>query len=153
MRQRHKRCTKCFIVKPITLFSKDKTGYMGHRANCKQCQNIQNKDCRDRRQNQNPDEKTHCWCCGVSLDTARQEHEQTRMKQQGPNATLPVCDVCQWKSAQTKTEIYRNRQPVKRPAADQTRFAELELIRAKLEGRPTRPEPPQPPTSDNTLGV
>ena len=152
-----KRCTKCFISKPIQKYSKDKNGKYGRRANCKVCQNVQNKDCRERRQEHNSGEDSHCWCCGVSLDMARQQHEQTRMKQYkqayGQDATLSVCDVCQWKSTQTKTQIYRDRQPVKRSAANQTHFAELEQIRAKLEGKPTRPAPPQSPGSDNDADV
>lgn len=33
-----KRCTKCLIEKPLTLFNKQNTGKMGRRSYCKECQ-------------------------------------------------------------------------------------------------------------------
>lgn len=151
-----KRCTKCFKIKPIHDFSRDKNGLYGRRANCKQCQNAQNKDCRDRRQNQNTDQDSHCWCCGIELDTTRQQREQLRIKQQGPDAMLPTCNVCQYKSPQQRAEIRRNRQapqPVKRDAKETAHFAELEKMRAMLDGKTHRPPPPDPNAADPNTQV
>ena len=78
-----KRCTKCFETKPLNSYSKDKTGLYGRRANCKQCQNEQNQECRERRkQNKTLDGCCEHPDCGVVLSIQRIESEQQRIQEE-----------------------------------------------------------------------
>ncbi len=137
MEHRAKRCSKCGIVKPLRNFSRQPTGYMGRRANCKACQNEQTKQGRLDRQSrqQNNTQGTHCWCCAVELSTERLASQRLKIKQiaaRGQGEPLPICQDCQWLSPQQR-------------AAKRTR-THPEQVGMSIQA-PHRPAPPPDPNA------
>lgn len=94
-----KRCTKCSKVKPLSQFSKQRSGAMGCMSYCKLCQVAANKERRHVVKHLADTMLTQCWKCNKPLLPARAKQERKRMlaeeKKFGCGAGLPVCKDCQ----------------------------------------------------------
>ena len=142
-----KSCTKCYTNKPINQFSKDKNGSDGHRANCKQCQNTQNQECRTRRTAKQHDSHsgTHCHWCDTPLSRSRIDSEALRRKTAkaayGETGQPASCESCQYLPPQQRYEMRHRHHPPQRKIMDAMQQAEHD----RTYGKRTTPHRLQPP--------
>lgn len=96
MNQQHKRCTKCYTVKPLNCFSRQKAGSLGRKSECKKCQVKANMAYRHSHKF-NKTQNTHCWRCDVELSKERFLIERRRMlveEKRGGGVHLAECKAC-----------------------------------------------------------
>ena len=88
-----KRCSKCFQIKPLPRFSKQKGGLSGRKSECKACQVKANQEYRDRRRSEQQT-KNQCWICELPLTEKCYVAELRRMTREGFGARLPKHKGC-----------------------------------------------------------
>lgn len=96
MNQQHKRCTKCYTVKPLNCYSRQKSGALGRKSECKKCQVKANMTYRHKR-SLSKTNNAYCWRCGMELSKERFLSERTRMlveEKRGMGVKLAECAEC-----------------------------------------------------------
>lgn len=88
-----KRCTKCYQIKPLSHFSRQRQGRMSRKSECKICQVTANRYYRHNRHNKTD---SKCWHCHKELHPNRLKSENKRMAKEGFGAKLPRCLDCQF---------------------------------------------------------